>query len=112
LPFTTIEKATSVAVIQHCNYSESALYCVDAHFSNTGTFLGSSDVPSLTVIPIMFPLFGSLLLSWVIHCLIRHRNFLKIHLCLIAILAFYLIYLIFCDVALANAAKNDEDGSW
>jgi hypothetical protein len=110
--FTVQSKATYVAIVQHCNHSQNARYFVDAHFRNPNGFLDSRDVPSQTVLPVMICLFGPLLLGWIVYCLVQRRSFLKIHLCLVAILALYIVYLVVYAIALSKAQRTDDDKSW
>jgi hypothetical protein len=107
-------KDVYVAIIQHCKpRPRTGEYSVDAHFWNpNGQCLDTRDIPSLTVLPIMIPLFGVLFLAWVAISLIRCRKFLMIHFCFVLILIVYILYLVINEVALWRGQTSDDYNGW
>jgi hypothetical protein len=96
-------------IIQACNNELAGQYFADVRFLNPGDqHLDSRDIPSLTVLPCVIPIFSALLTFWIVYITIKRAKFLKIHVCFGIIVAAYIVYLAVLYVNLRQASSTDS----
>jgi hypothetical protein len=103
-----------IAILQHClSPAISGRYTVDITFMNpNGQHLDSREVPLLTVLPVMISVFGLLLFAWIGLICVRRSTFLGIYICLVIIVTFHVLYLIFYEVTLYRGQATDRSTAW
>jgi hypothetical protein len=102
-----------VALIRHCTKGMKGVYGVDAEFVNPGgQQLDTREIPALTVLLVMIPLFCALLVFWIAWVWFKRAGFQRIHVYLAGIIFAYVIFLIFHRMSLYYAQYNGDATGW
>jgi hypothetical protein len=111
--FPINETGVFVVLVLHCSSALSGRYTVDAEFVNPdGQQLDSREIPALTILLVMIPLFALLFHFWVAYVWIKRRQFQRIHIYLGAIILSYVVFLIFHRMYLYYGQFTGETTTW
>jgi hypothetical protein len=111
--FTFREQQVYTVVVQHCSEDHGGRYSIDARFMNSdGQHLDFRQIPSLTVLLVVIPVFSALLCPWLVCVCLKRRKFSGIHAYLAVINFFYVLFLVFHRISLGIAQRTDDATVW
>jgi hypothetical protein len=111
--FTFPERQVYTVIVQHCSGDYEGRYSIDARFLNpNGQHLDFRQLPSLTILLIVIPIFSSLLFCWLLYVCLKRRKFSAIHAYLAVINFFYVLFLVFHRISLDIAQRTDDATVW